>query len=89
MGDKFKFNLGDKVKCKVTGFEGIIIGRHEWLYGCTTYSVKPQKVDKDGKPQESASFDESGIELVADEVLVNPAPVTTGGPAPRVDPVIR
>jgi hypothetical protein len=33
--------LGKKVKCIVTGFEGIATGRCEYLNGCIQYRVEP------------------------------------------------
>lgn len=33
--------LGDEVEDIVTGFRGIVIGRHEFLYGIPTVSVQP------------------------------------------------
>ena len=60
---KFIFELGVKAKDKVTGFEGIIIGRADHITGCNTYGVKP-KVDKDGKVQEAEWFDEGTITII-------------------------
>jgi hypothetical protein len=57
---KFKFPLGIKAKDKITGFEGIILGRGDYLTGCNTYGLKP-KVDKDGKIQNMEWFDEGTI----------------------------
>ena len=31
--------LGDKVRCRITGFEGIATGRAEYLNGCVQISV--------------------------------------------------
>lgn len=58
--------LGDRVKDLVTGFEGIVIGRTEWLYGCTTLGVKSSEL-KDGKPIESLWFDEQSLDALATE----------------------
>lgn len=54
---KFIFELGVKAKDKITGFEGIIIGRAEHITGCNTYGLKPKK-DKDGKMQDAEWVDE-------------------------------
>jgi len=59
---KFEHKLGLKAKDKITGFQGIIIGRTQWLTGCNTYTLKP-RVDKDGKDCESCHFDEDVIEI--------------------------
>ena len=78
---EFKFNLGDKIKDKITSFEGIIVGRHQWLNNCNTYSVKPQTL-KDGAPQEAHNFDEPQLELV--ELKVVEENRKTGGPERKV-----
>ena len=53
-------NLGDKVKDKITGFEGIVISKVIHINGCVRYEVKPQ-VLKDGKTIESEWIDEKQI----------------------------
>jgi len=44
--------LGQKVRDVVSGLEGIVTGRTEYLNGCIQYCVKPP-LDKDGKMQEA------------------------------------
>ena len=44
-------NLGDKVKCKITGLTGTAVARCEFLNGCVQFKVQPRFV-KDGKPAE-------------------------------------
>ena len=75
--DDFDFQLGSHVRDKLTGFEGIVVCRAQWLNNCSTYSVKPRQL-KDGIPQESFSFDEPQLELVEDAVM--PSRRDTGGP---------
>lgn len=60
---KFKYPLGAKAKDILTGFEGVIIGRGDYLTGCNTYNLKP-KVDKDGKVQKGEWFDEGTIKII-------------------------
>lgn len=55
-------NLGDKVKEKITGFEGIVTAKTEWINGCVRLSVQSPKL-KDGKPLEVQWFDEGDLEL--------------------------
>lgn len=79
---KFKFNLGDEVKCRLTGFQGVITGRTQYLTGCDRFNVKPP-LDKDGKMQDTWSFDENELELVTEKKVVLNEPKTTkekGGP---------
>jgi hypothetical protein len=60
---EFAVALGAKVKDKVTGYTGIVIGRTEWLYGCFRYTVQSQEM-KDGKPVESMGFDEDALDVL-------------------------
>lgn len=74
---EFKFQLGATVKGTITEFEGVVIQRTQWLNNCNTYGVQPRKL-LEGKIQETGSFGEPQLELVA----VDPVPVSrkTGGP---------
>lgn len=77
--------LGDKVRDIYTGFEGIAAARTEWLHGCDRITIEPTSLDKDGKIQECACFDEQRVSLVeALPVLVSSDSETekTGGPRP-------
>jgi len=40
-----KIELGKKGKDKVTGIEGMITGKCEYLYGCTQYCIVPESKD--------------------------------------------
>jgi hypothetical protein len=55
--------LGLKAKDKITGFEGIIIGRIQYLTGCDQYGVTP-KAKKGEKPLSTEWFDEGRIEII-------------------------
>ena len=74
---EFKFNLGDKVRDKITGFQGILVCRSQWLHNCNTYGIQPQEM-KDGKPLDRHFFDEPQLEVV-EEKVVEPKR-NTGGP---------
>lgn len=62
-GHNFKHALGKRAKDKITGFEGIITVRCQFLTGCDRYCLQPTEL-KDGKPLESIYFDEAQIEIV-------------------------
>ena len=75
--------LGEKVRDKITGLEGIATGRHEYLHGCVRISVQPQEV-KDGKPAELVFLDEPQLDVIAAKSI---EPSSTTGPGgPRHDP---
>ena len=59
--------LGVKGRDKVTGYEGIITGYCEYLYGCTQYAINPGK-GKDGKLNDICWFDEGRIEVIGDGI---------------------
>lgn len=55
----FKFELGDAVKDVVTGFNGIITGRSEFITGCRQYSVTARKLE--GGETKIVWFDEDRL----------------------------
>lgn len=59
--------LGQKAKDKITGFEGIIVARIEYLFGCDQYGVSPEA--KDGKVNDTLYFDEGRIEITGKGIL--------------------
>lgn len=56
-------NLGDKARDTVSGFAGVCVARTEWLNGCWRMTLQPQGLDKDGKPQDSQTFDDFQLEV--------------------------
>jgi hypothetical protein len=72
--------LGQKCRDVITGFEGTVVARCEWISGCTRITLQP-RVDKDGKLQDMQTFDEPGLEVIANTNSVNPTP-NKGGPRP-------
>lgn len=75
---KNEIKLGSKVRCKVTGWEGIAIGRLEYLNGCVQYGVKPG-LDKDGKMRDAQYIDSQQLEVIGDGLNVTPEKI--GGPS--------
>lgn len=59
---KFKIEMGRKVKDVITGFEGVVGGRAQYLTGCNQYLVQP-KGKKDTYPT-SAWVDEGRLRVV-------------------------
>ena len=60
---KFKFNLGEELSDKITGYQGLEAARTEWLYGCRRYMLQSKEM-KDGKPVESLHCDEMALQRV-------------------------
>ena len=58
-----RIELGCLVKCKITGFQGIVVGEFEYLNGCVRLAVASQEL-KDGNVQERQTFDAEQVEFV-------------------------
>lgn len=52
-------------KDKITGFEGTIIAKTYYLFGCYQYGLAP-KVNKDGKREDCEWFDMGRIEILGE-----------------------
>lgn len=70
-------NLGKRAKDKITGLEGIIIGKTTYLYGCDCYGIAPPATD--GKCPDSCWFDEGRIEIIGDGVQPDSVRVEKNG----------
>lgn len=65
----FKHELGVTGKDKITGFEGILTSRAEFLTGCSRYCIQPKEL-REGKPIEGIYFDEDQIEIIGKGIEV-------------------
>jgi len=77
--------LGQKVKDRLTGFEGIASGRCEYLTGCAQVLVQPS-VDSKGTWVESRWLDDPRLVVIVDEPISIMPPAALLGPdkpAPR------
>ena len=70
--------LGQKVRDKVTGFEGIATAKVIYLNGCVQFCVKPKAVD--GKMREGEYIDDGQLEVMGNGVTIKNEP--NGGPMP-------
>jgi hypothetical protein len=59
-----KIRLGDRVRDRITGFEGVVIGITDWLYQCRRPIVQPTTLTSEGKTNDSQSFDEEQLEVI-------------------------
>ncbi len=68
MLNKDKVQLGDRVQDCVTGFKGVVVSQHNYLHGCTRFSVQP-KINKGGEYPDVATFDEPQLKLLKKAVV--------------------
>ena len=61
--------LGTKVRDRISGFEGVVAGRAEYLTGCTQCVVVPP-VGPDGSHRDAEWFDEQRLAVVDHRVVV-------------------
>lgn len=59
-------HLGKQAKDKVTGFEGVIVAKISYLFGCDQYGITPEA--KDGKINDTCYFDEGRVEILGEGV---------------------
>lgn len=84
---KFKYKLGAKAQDTITGFEGVITRRTQWLNNCNTYGLQPKGMKEDGSVKETAQFDEPALILLQEDM--HQAHQRTGGPTEKVTPTNR
>lgn len=56
--------LGDVVRDKVTGFQGVALGRKDYLYCSPEIWIQPTTCKDDGTLFEPVYFDEARVEVV-------------------------
>lgn len=74
------FGLGDTVRDTITGLEGVVVSRTEWLERCDRYGVQPTELHN-GEVIPASSIEGSTLEPVKRGKFVTPQPAAkTGGP---------
>ncbi|MBU0959064.1 MAG: hypothetical protein KKB31_03915 [Nanoarchaeota archaeon] len=58
-----EIKLGDKVRCKYTGFTGLATAKTEFINGCIQILVLP-KADKNNKMPEEVGIDSQSLEVI-------------------------
>jgi hypothetical protein len=59
-----KISLGDRVRDKITGFEGIVLGRCEYLYEATALKVYKDSLRDNGEEFSPFWIEEGRVEVV-------------------------
>ena len=73
-----EIELGDKVRCKITGFTGIVVARTEFLNGCVQCDILP-KGDKKNKMPEANGIDQQSLEVIKSKKKVEKKEDANGG----------
>lgn len=58
--------LRDTVSDTITGLEGVVIARCEYLNGCVQFEVQPKGINKDGEPFKPQWIDEGQLEIIGE-----------------------
>lgn len=66
----FKFDLGDRVRDRVTGHEGIAVVNIAFINGCVRYGVAGKKQKKSEKVPDEVYFASEQLELIKAQELV-------------------
>lgn len=76
--------LGDRLRDRITGFQGIAIAKTDWLNQCVRWTIQSEERTDNGKSI-TETFDEIDVELIAVDPLGYRAvdKKVTGGPRPE------
>jgi len=66
---EFLFSNGDRVRDKISGFEGIVTGSVYYVTGCNQYLLQPKGEDPSKKP-DANWFDEGRLVIVKQREVV-------------------
>ncbi|KKK75428.1 hypothetical protein LCGC14_2873810 [marine sediment metagenome] len=64
-----EIELGDTVKCNITGFVGTAVSKIEFINGCVQFGVLPKiikksRTDREGLMPEEVSIDSQSLEVI-------------------------
>lgn len=76
-----RVKLGDEVRDKISGFEGVIVARTEYLWGCVQYAVASRRLKDSGEVLDWLWLDVDRVEIVQREEATRVVRLT-GGPQP-------
>lgn len=66
---KAKYEVGDLLREKVSGFKGVVLAVTRYATGCFHYGLGATKTTKDGGIQGWEWFDQSCLELVEEQAV--------------------
>lgn len=80
--------IGSIARHKIHGFEGVVSGVTRWLTNVDQYTLSPQRVNEDGTPSKSRTFD-AGSLIYVGESGVNVTPVDRIADAPELGDTVK
>ena len=66
---KAKYELGDLLKDKVSGFKGIALSKSYYATGCVHFGLGATETTKDGGVHDWQWFDQSRLDLVKKQAI--------------------
>lgn len=75
---KFKFDFFDRIKDRVSGYQGVVLGMSFYSTGCRHYGIASEKLNKDKKIGEYEWLDESRLILLKKAIAEKPKKKTGG-----------
>jgi hypothetical protein len=81
----WRVGLGDKVRDTITGMEGIVVARTDWLFGCKRICIQPITLHED-KPIDALTFDERQLTVLEAGAILGYEPIL---PATDGEPHVR
>ena len=79
MSDVFTYDLGETARDTISGYEGTVVARFEYLNGCIRYELMAKNKTKTDEPK-GFIFDEEQLERVG--AKKKPKGRRSGGPMP-------
>jgi hypothetical protein len=86
---KLKFEIGEMLEDKISGYKGNVMARTEWYNGCVRYRLEPDHLNPDGELIESETFDEEQLIRVKEKKIKVPKKPTGGMRPNDVMPSIK
>ena len=83
---KQRVELGNVVRDRITGLQGMAVARTEWLHGCVRITIQPPGLTADGAPRQSETVDEAQLDPLglAEATRIMSASLPGG---PRSEPI--
>lgn len=78
-----KYNLFDKLRDLVTGYEGIVLGITQYDTGCIHYGLCADSLNDKGEIKDWHWFDTSRLERIKPAAHKAKSAKRTGGPSPN------